>query len=66
MENQIKQFLKDKMTASCFENLHNELKISRRMLTFLLRAPSKFSSSQLFRLSAMTNLPLSAFKTFIT
>lgn len=65
MENQIKEFLKNKMTANHFENLHCELNVSRRMLTFLLREPAKLSSSQLFRLSELAEVPLSDFKQFI-
>jgi len=65
MENQFKFFLKSKMTASCFEELHNELKVSRRMLTFLLREPEKLNSSQLFKISELTKVPVSDFKQFI-
>ncbi len=65
MENQFKIYLKDKMTASCFEDLHAELKVSRRMLTFLLRDPVRLNSFQLFKLSELTGLPVSEFKQFI-
>lgn len=58
-------FIKNSLTAREFEELHETLGISKRMLTALFNNPHKLSMQQLVRLSNLMGKNLDDFKSYL-
>ena len=61
----LEDFLKKYLSWEDFENLHQKLGLSRKMLTLLLRQPRKIPFEVLMQLSTIAAKPINEFTDFL-